>query len=505
MASIGIDLGTTNSLAARVNARGIPAVYPDRNDASLFQTPSVVHIDGSLALVGKAAEDLQEEKPALRVARHFKLQLGNGDVRPVNVADWSTWGAVAYSSLVLKKLRMDAEAFDAEPVEGAVVTVPANFSDPQRKATLAAADLAGLKVLRLVEEPVAAAVFYAAQTKSADTTSLVFDFGGGTFDASVVRTAASGVSVLATEGCVSVGGRNLDDAIIALIGNQVTRVGGPDLRTDAAAWSQARRYAETAKIKLSNPSLTQVRQTILIGGRTLDFLLSRREIDAVVDPYMDQVLAACKRCLVSAGLKWSDLDRLLLTGGTCLVPRVLERLQQECNKPTSAIVRQQPHQAIAFGAAILAQQATAPQSPETGGIVQQIAPYELGLRVWDSKTKSVCVQPLISRNTPLPATSCRTFYTSRADQARMVFDLVQRRELTELVSLGFFEFGPIVASQKNYPVELVVEYDRAGVLHVRCRDPRNGNEVRRTYGENGQRDAGVQSLRKCIEGARINE
>jgi molecular chaperone DnaK len=202
---VGIDLGTTFSLIARVDARGIPVLFPDRHEAERFKTPSVVHIGPEGALVGQAVEELLEDAPELPVSRFVKLSMGREEPAFVDHLG-RAWPPEAISALILKKLARDVAADTDEPIDGAILSVPAHFNDPQRQATRHAGELAGLKVIDLVEEPVAAATYYGAHTAPAGSTILVYDLGGGTFDATILHVDARGLYVLATDGVSDLGG-----------------------------------------------------------------------------------------------------------------------------------------------------------------------------------------------------------------------------------------------------------------------------------------------------------
>src|SRR6185436_11415294 len=263
---VGIDLGTTYSLAARMDAEGRPVLIPDHAESDVFHTPSVVHIAQNAAFVGRMAEALLEQNPKLQVIRFFKRQMG--EPNPIFYDDnGAAWYAEGAAALVLKKLAFDAEASSSLRVEESVITVPAHFTDPQRRAVLAAATLADVPVLGLVEEPVAAALHYGVTAGIRDQIVLVYDFGGGTFDATAMSMDARGVYVLAKSGLTDLGGKEFDEKVGEMILQQFERALGTPLATGARTLLELRRVSEELKIELCIPGKTRIRRLVMLGGQ----------------------------------------------------------------------------------------------------------------------------------------------------------------------------------------------------------------------------------------------
>lgn len=497
--NVGIDLGTTFSLIAQRNDKGIPTLFPDLLDANLFRTPSVVHVQGSSALVGQIAEDLLRDDPSLPAARGAKLQLGT-DAVVLRDAAGHEYGAAATSALILKKLKRDAEAFAGDSITGCVVCVPAQFGDAQRRAVRDAALAAGLPPPRLVDEPVAAAIYHGVQGAATPRTLLVYDLGGGTFDATVLEVGPTGLRVLGTDGTDKVGGMRFDELIMEWIVEEA-RARGADVRKDLGAMQRVRRIAEQIKIDLSKPGRGQVKETAMLAGAPVEFLLTRTRFEQGVEPLLLETIAASERCLKSAGLAWGSVDQVLLCGGSSLLPCVKDTLLRRSGRSAGSLLLNQPHQAVAFGAALVADQGREQLD------VSHATTFDLGLRVHDPVTRAPKVQVLIPRNTPLPARHAQVFYTTRPDQTRMVFEIVQARGADDPGrSLGYFAFGPIAEPRKNYPIELVCACDADGLVRVTARDPRTGKELEHLMTDAGGGDAGqVGRIRASIEGLRINE
>lgn len=482
--NLGIDLGTTFSLAAYLNPQGVPTLVPDVQQPQQFRTPSVVGVQGRQAWVGQALEDQLLDEPAWPVARGFKQYMGS-DAPAYADGQGRAWPPEALSALVLAKLLRDVEAHAAEPVEHCLITVPANFTDAQRKATQGAAALAGLRRVSLIEEPIAAAAYYGFTRRDAEQTLLVYDFGGGTFDASVLHIADGRLYVLATEGDNQLGGRGIDQALVQALVAEVRQRWGLDVGGDAAALETLRRYAEAAKIGLSQPGQGLMRKTLVLGGRACELALSPQQVQAAVQPAVDATLEACRRALDGAGLGWAQMDQVLLVGGSSLLPQAVRGLSALSGKPPAALVARHPHQAVAYGAALLA---TATTGTSLEPVHQGVAPYHLGLRVRGDQGQPQ-LQVLVKRNSPLPARAATTVYTHRADQARVILDIVQSKGPDEPAhSLGHFAFGPLRAPRLNYPVELQLAYDAEGLVRVTARDLVTGEALQREFAAGGETD-----------------
>jgi len=482
--NLGIDLGTTFSLAAHLNPQGMPTLVPDARQAQSFRTPSVVGIQGRQAWVGQTLEDLLLDEPGCPIVRGFKQHMGS-DLQPYTDPQGRGWPPEALSALILGKLLHDVETLYAEAIDHCLITVPANFSDAQRKATQGAAALAGLRRVSLIEEPIAAAAYYGFTHKEAEQTLLVYDFGGGTFDASVLHIAAGRLYVLATEGDSQLGGRGIDQALVQTLQAEVRQRYGIDVSGDRGAQEALRRFAEAAKIGLGQPGHGLMRKTLVLGGRACELALSPQQVHAVVQPAVDATLAAAQRALEGAGLGWGQMDQVLLVGGSSLLPQVARSLSARSGKPPGALVARHPHQAVAYGAALLAESAL---DTALEPVHQGVAPYHLGLRVRDAAGQPQ-VQVLVKRNSPLPARATTTVYTHRADQARLIFDIVQSKSPAEPeLSLGHFAFGPLRSPRVNYPVELQLAYDTEGLVRVTAKDLVTGELLQRELAASGESD-----------------
>ena len=495
---VGIDLGTTNSLVACVDDHtGLPVVIPGADGGRLL--PSVVAFtpDGILVgegarrqlarrpadtvysvkrLMGRGWEDVKDElrylpfrvRPAEGIV---KLAVGGREVTPPEV-----------SAIVLRTLKERAEAHFGEPVERAVVTVPAYFNDSQRQATKDAGRIAGLDVLRIVNEPTAASLAYGLHRLGQGVIA-VYDLGGGTFDISILRVKDGIFEVLATNGDTHLGGDDLDRALMLWLLDDVrarhradlSRDG--DLAGDPEAMQELRLAAEAAKIRLSSEERTTL--TLPFSGFTYRRTISRAELEPLVEPLVARTLGPCRQALADAGLGPSDIDQVVLVGGSTRVPLVRRRVQELFGRmPHSQL---DPDEVVALGAAVQAQILA-------GGITDMllldVTPLSLGI-----ETLGGIVSVLIARNTTIP-TSAREMFTTSVD-GQMVVDMhvVQgERELAkDCRSLARFELRGIDPMSAGMPkIEVTFLIDANGILHVQAREQRTGKaasiEVKPSYG-----------------------
>jgi molecular chaperone DnaK len=481
--NVGIDLGTTYSLVARMDPSGCPALMPDHADHDVLYTPSAVILSGDgCAFVGHLAELLAEQEPDLNTIRFFKRQFG-GD-RPIYYdRRGAAWYPESVAALVLRKLAFDAESYTSSRLEGAVITVPAHFNDLQRKSELAAAALADVRVLALLDEPVAAALHYGVATASRDQVLLVYDLGGGTFDATVLSMDHRGVYVLAKDGLTELGGKEFDEKIAEMVLTQFERAGvAPTL--NARTLQQLRSVAEEIKIELGLPGRLHVRRVVLLGGHSVEVVISRREFEAAIGEAAERTVSIALRCLEGAGLKPRDVNALLLVGGSSMVPAVAERMRALFTDEGQRVLFHEPMKAVAFGAAIHAAQLTGDAElfqlpPELRGVTG----HNVGVRAIDPRTGRPKIDTLIKKNMPLPARARKIYYTARPDQERIMLEVVQYRESPEdAVSLGQLRVGPLPAPRQNYPIQVTIENRDDCTVVVQAADPETGLELRHVFG-----------------------
>ncbi len=487
---VGIDLGTTNSLVAHVEG-GIPRVIPDAEGRTLL--PSIVAWTSNGVVVGEAARR-QLARNAARTVYSVKRLMGRGyeDVKdelarlPFEVTPQAEVVSIRIgdravtppevSAHILRALKQRAETHFGEPVEQAVITVPAYFNDAQRQATKDAGRIAGLEVLRIVNEPTAAALAYGLQKLSQGLIA-VYDLGGGTFDISILRVKDGVFEVLATNGNTHLGGDDFDRAMVDWILADIKTRHQVDLAGDAEALQEIRLGAEAAKCRLSFDARTVL--TIPFEGFTYHRDIARAEVEALVEPLVAATLGPCRQALADASLRADQVDEVVLVGGSTRMPLVQRRVEELFGRTPHS--RMNPDEVVALGAAVQAQILA-------GGITDMllldVTPLSLGI-----ETLGGIVSVLIARNTTIPTLAKEYFTTSVDGQTTVDMHVLQgERELAkDNRSLARFDLAGIDPMPGGMPkIEVTFLIDANGILQVQARELRTGKaasiEVKPTYG-----------------------
>jgi molecular chaperone DnaK len=416
---VGIDLGTTNSEVAIVRD-GQPHVYSEDNDPIL---PSFVGLseDGRL-LVGKAAKNqwvLAPERTIKSIKRKMgqdvKVKLGDQEFRPQEI-----------SAMILRTLRDRATAQMGTPCSKAVITVPAYFNDAQRQATREAGELAGLEVVRILNEPTAASLTYDPNQQNLRR-MLVYDLGGGTFDVSIVQSQESVVEVLASHGDTQLGGDDFDDLLLKLVCDRFQQQHGIDLQANLVSRARVLRAVEAAKRHLSYHPFARIEEEFIAekDGQALhlNLELSRPEYEGLIQPLLDRTMDCVQRALDDANLVASSIDKVVLVGGSTRTPLISQMLESRMRQPAHQEVN--PDLCVAMGAAI---QAAIIAGENVGAVLVDITPHSLGIKCLDDLQGfpfEYRFAPIIHRNTPLPASRSEMFYTYRDDQTQVEIDVYQ--------------------------------------------------------------------------------
>ena len=463
---IGIDLGTTNSCVA-VMEGGEPVVIPNPEGART--TPSVVGFSKTgERIVGQAAKRQAVTNPE-RTITSIKRKMGS-DYK-VSI-DGKSYTPQEISAMILQKLKSDAEAYLGEPVTEAVITVPAYFTDAQRQATKDAGKIAGLEVKRIINEPTAAALAYGAD-KEDDQKIMVYDLGGGTFDVSIIEMGDGIQEVLATAGNNHLGGDDFDDRLINYLADQFKGETGIDLRSDKMAMQRLKEAAEKAKIDLSGMTQTNVNLPFITadatGPKHLDCNITRAKFNELTADLVQATMGPVNQALSDAGLKPSDLDKILLVGGSSRIPAVQEAVKNITGKePFKGI---NPDECVAIGAAIQGGVLTG----EVKGIVLlDVTPLSLGL-----ETLGGVFTKIIDRNTTIPAKKSQVFSTAADGQTSVEVHVLQgEREMAkDNKTLGMFHLDGIMSAPRGVPqIEVTFDIDANGIVHVSAKDLGTGKE-----------------------------
>ncbi len=510
---IGIDLGTTNSCMAVIEG-GEPQVIPNAEGANT--TPSVVAYKDKEILVGIAAkrQAVMNPKNTIYSAKRFighRMDEVEKDVKmvPYEVKEGKQ-GRVAItvngkdmfpqeiSAQVLIKLKKDAEAFLGQPVTKAVITVPAYFDDNQRQATKEAGEIAGLEVVRIINEPTAATLAYGLDKKKEEKV-IVYDLGGGTFDVTVLEISGDGhFEVQSTNGDTHLGGDDFDQAIVDWLLSEFKRDQGIDLSSDKIAIQRLKEAAEKAKIELSSATETEVNLPFITadatGPKHLNLKLSRAKLEALVSTLIERTAKPCLAALKDAGLTKDQIDEVVLVGGMTRMPAVQAKVKELFGKEPHKGVN--PDEVVAIGAAI--------QAGQIGGDINRditivdVIPLSVGI-----ETLGGVATKVIERNTRIPTSKSQVFSTAADNQTSVEINVVQgeREMAADNKSLGRFILDGILPAPRGLPqVEVTFDIDTNGILHVKAKDKGTGKEQHITIqGSTGLSKEEVEKMKKDAE------
>jgi molecular chaperone DnaK len=513
---LGIDLGTTNSVVAIMEG-GEPTVLENAEGSRL--TPSVVAVNpktnerlvGQVArrqaitnpentifsvkrFMGRKFDDVEVQR-ALKVVPYKVSKASNGDVRVAMVG--KDYSPPEVSAMILQKLKADAEAKLGEKITQAVITVPAYFNDSQRQATKDAGRIAGLEVLRIINEPTAASLAYGLDKHGKDETIAVYDLGGGTFDISILSVGEGVFEVKATNGDTFLGGDDFDQRIIDWIVDEFRKDQGIDLRQDRMALQRLKEAAEKAKIELSSTQSTEINLPFITadasGPKHLSLNLTRAKLEQLVGDLVDRTKGPVMQCLKDAGVSAKDIDEVVLVGGQTRMPAVQEMVKQVFSKEPHKGVN--PDEVVAIGAAI---QAGVLKGEVKDILLLDVTPLTLGVETYGG-----VMTAMIPRNTTIPTSKTETYTTAADGQTSVEVHVLQgeRPMATENKSLGRFILDGILPAPRSVPqIEVTFDIDANGILNVSAKDKATAKEQKIVIqSSSGLSDAEIQRMVKDAE------
>lgn len=501
---IGIDLGTTFSAVARINKDGRAEIIPNRDGERT--TPSVVMFEDDTVIVGQQAKDNSIVDP-YKVCQFVKRQMGK-KAFSFDVSVDQKYSAEEISALILKRIKEDAEIATGEKVDGAVITVPAYFDDSRRKSTQDAGEIAGLNVIRIINEPTAAALAYCHGQANSDGIVMVYDLGGGTFDITILKLSdnLNRVDILATLGDHQLGGFDFDNTIINKVVEKFKKEFGIDIEDDDVACQDIRIKAENVKKALSTREKASL--SIVSQGKALKVDITREEFESMIKSRIDKTKKCMEFALEDANLKWSEISKILLVGGSTRIPAVQNMIKDLSGIEPSHELN--PDEAVAIGAAYYADSVNVIQAGEKSKVEKEIKVYDvnshsLGIIALDIDKKEKAYF-IIKRNSKIPCEGEEEFYTEVDGQTELEVRVVEGEDpdpqYDSIIGKTILKLNP---RPKESPLGVLIKYDINGIIHVRVKDKVDNADLGEMHiiREHNLQDDEIDEKKRYIGGTKV--
>jgi molecular chaperone DnaK (HSP70) len=481
---LGIDLGTSNTVASSLSRDGSPVLIPDAYNKDVQLTPSIALIEGKKAYAGNFAENLYESLPDKQIISYFKRSFGTQE--PVYFDDYkNAWFSETVASLVLKKVKYDAELYLPDGFKQAVITVPAHYNDVQRKSVIEAARLADLELSAIIEEPVATALFYSSYNKKIDEEIiLIYDFGGGTFDLTLITKTGNQLNVIAKDGVNKLGGKEFDEIVHNAIRENYETAFGHHFPTDKLTRNRIQKIAETIKIELNDAETPRdISRWIMVGRDAFEATFSYATYANKANQLIAKTETAVNRCLRSLGMQFTDINKIVLIGGTSS-SKLVYNFWKEKVSPKQDLIYHQPLSSVAKGAALYA--ASFDKGGSGGNItpidLKSVSTYNIGLSFvnngdCNSNSKRQ-IDLLIHRNTPLPVSSKKVYKINPLHTDFVNIELCQFWDpLEDVQKLGTIKAGPFFMMSEFF-LEVMVENRLNGTISIKLKNADNGRDIK---------------------------
>jgi len=470
---LGIDLGTCNTLAATLTRDGYPVIIND----SYFKenaTPSQLIIDDKMAIVGSMAVQYSDLYPNKNLIQYYKRNFGTQE--PIfKDTNNNYWFSETIAAIILKKIKFDAELSLSETVDEVVITVPAHYNDLQRKSVIEAANLADINLIALLEEPVAAALSYMSTTSYDDEIIMVYDFGGGTFDLTLITKNNNQVHVLAKEGASSLGGKEFDEIIIKRIKEDYQHCFNQDISNDLYLLNKVRKIAENVKVQICTNEDGWVQKWISLSNNAFEFCFGIKELEQKSNEIIKNTERIVDRCLRSVGISFLDIHKIVMVGGTSQIPFIKSYWKNKINPESQELIYHDPFSSVALGAAIYAGRIGKNSGIKVPLELKTVSTYNIAI-LGNASSKDFDL--LIFKNSPLPIQAQR-FYTLKPNE-KIDLKIVQYWDENDVFALGTLHIGPYL-NDDDWRIELLIENRSNETMGVKVKNTANGKDLKFSF------------------------